>query len=726
MKKSLLSFITLLFVVYSSAQQTSGKPRPVPDCGAEIPAIIFQNPVSQTVCPNNNATFTSSAYSSGRHWEMSIDNGVSWGSVPVDSYLSPFNFSIYQPDTLIVFSVGSGMNGYLFRCSYDGFCRGGRSTASVALIIAAINPQISSQPENTSVCKSFTADFTVSATGSSPNYQWQQSINAGNTFTDIPGKTNSKLTLDSVTLAMNNYQYRCVVSSPCASSVISSPAVLTVRNEATSIVTQPVSQNLCSSDTATLTVVAQGNNLTYQWQDYYNADIAGATNAMVKIPYVGGYSSYRCKISSTCATIYSNTATLNYTIVPALLPAEVRYVCIGQQMYISAINNYYESLPTLQWQVSTDSGITYTNIPNENSNFLAITGSASVNGNRYRCIINHSCFNGYSNIFTVYKTYIPAAVTLQPLNKTVCAGADVMFSTDATGEISFSGYQWQVSTNNGLNFSDINNAIGYDLALPSVTVSMDNYQYRCKISGCSDTTYSNSAMLKVFPSPSLGSDTTVTVNCDTCTTDIESLYNTSGFANTYWNTTHPLSVRTGKYYVKVSNTAGCTDSSFVDVNVAEADTIRTCKTATINIPSTIAGATYQWEWDSYGYFSEIPELISPLYNQAITGTHSPLLTLRNMDIAGRVIRCRVDGNLFTHNVYIKKTAYWNGSVDSTWSNPLNWSCGQVPDSQTEVIIPENITRRPFVNVNAACKKLFIRKNTQLIIVPGSNFNIGSN
>jgi hypothetical protein len=729
MKSIALTAIIILFTLPAVAQNaTQSKPgnTPVPDCGAPMPPVIFQSPASQTVCPSSNAVFIASAHSRGPHWEMSTDNGITWTFVPANSYLSPFNDFIYQPDTLIVFSVGTNMNGYLFRCDYEGFCHADAYTNAATLTVAAINPQISSQPQDISVCKSFAADFTVAATGSSPDYQWQQSIDGGSVFSNLPGKTNSTLTVDSVTVSMNSYQYRCILGSPCASSVTSSPAVLTVRNESTTILTQPASQSLCSSDTAILSVLAQGNNLSYQWQDYYTADISGATDPTLRLQYMEGHHSYRCKITSTCKTIYSNTATLDYTITPNLLPAEVLTVCNGKQVYVTAITNFYESNPAMQWQVSTDSSITFNNIPNENLQYLAVTGSAAVHGNRYRCYISNSCFTGYSNVHKVYNNHIAAVVTLQPQNKDICAGSTVMFSTNSTDDISVSDYQWQVSTNNGVSFTDLNNAVGKDLTLSAVTGSMNNFQYRCKILGCGDTAYSNAAVLIVKPRPSLGNDTTVNVTCDTCTADIASMYNTNVFANTYWSTTQPAYAKPGKHSLKVFNTDGCRDSTFIYVNVTIADTIRACDGAALKIVCNITGTVYQWEWDNYGplSFSNISDYYWPYSSEFISGTNSPVLYLRGVFIWGRIIRCRVDGNLYTNNIYVIPTTYWNGSIDSNWNNPSNWSCGKVPGSNMEVIIPESARFVPLINIDASCKKLFIRKNTQVIIAPGTNLRIG--
>jgi|GEM_PF-3332214 len=719
MKKGLLSFITFLLFINSIAQQRPG-PAPVPDCGAPMPALILLDPVNQQVCPGSNATFVASAGSAGGlWWRMSRDNGLTWENTIPNSIATPFRWNA-GPDSLTLFNVTPDMNGFLFRCEYASPCGPTTNTNPVTLSVGPFNMSIVVQPANTSACKYSAADFFVTATGSSPTYQWQQSSDGGSTFVHLPGKTNSALTLDSVTLNMNTYQYRCIVTSSCTSSDTSSPAVLTVRNESTAILTQPVSQNLCSSDTAVLSVVATGNNLSYQWQDYYTVNIGGATDATLTMPYQDGRHSYRCKITSTCKTIYSNTATLTYTITPSLLPAEVRTVCNGQQAFISALSNYQQANAGLQWQVSTDSGVIFNNIPGENLNSLAVTSSASINGNRYRCLITQSCFTGYSNVHEVYNTYTAAQITLQPEDKTVCAGTNVIFRINSTDDVSVSDYQWQVSTDNGVSFINQNMtyAVGKVLTLPAVTTSMHNYQYRCMVYGCGDTAYSDPAVLSVSASPSLGYDTTVNVVCDTCTADIASMYDTTGFTTTFWSTANPSTAQPGKHSIKVFNAQGCSDSAFIYVNVIDGDTIRACDGAALRIVCSIPGTSYQWEWDHWGpgYFSSMSEQLS--------GTNGPVLFLSGILLSGRLIRCRVDGTLFSNIIYVKPTAYWNGAFDSNWSNPLNWSCGKVPGPGVEVIIPEGIQRLPRVNVDASCKKLFARKNTEVIIQPGVHIKIG--
>ncbi|SKB44772.1 hypothetical protein SAMN05660866_01529 [Maribacter arcticus] len=98
-------------------------------------------------------------------------------------------------------------------------------------------PSINSQPTNVTVFDGSGTNFTVSANDTN-TYQWQLSIDEGATFTDLTdgatylGTNTSTLTLSSVALTMNKYQYRVITSNSayyCALPLTSDAATLFVR-----------------------------------------------------------------------------------------------------------------------------------------------------------------------------------------------------------------------------------------------------------------------------------------------------------------------------------------------------------------------------------------------------------------------------------------------------------------------------------------------------------------
>ena len=90
-------------------------------------------------------------------------------------------------------------------------------------------PAITNHPKNVEVKEDETATFTVEATGTEPlSYQWQQSTDNGNSWTDIAGETNATYTTGETTMDMSGTQYRCVVTG-YGTAAESNAATLTVQ-----------------------------------------------------------------------------------------------------------------------------------------------------------------------------------------------------------------------------------------------------------------------------------------------------------------------------------------------------------------------------------------------------------------------------------------------------------------------------------------------------------------
>ncbi|WP_276868987.1 hypothetical protein [Enorma massiliensis] len=102
----------------------------------------------------------------------------------------------------------------------------GTTTGNGTLKIA---PTITTQPQDVEVKENETATFTVVTSGTEPlSYQWQQSTDNGNSWTNIDSATSDTYTTGKTTMDMSGTQYRCVVSNS-AGSVTSNVATLTVN-----------------------------------------------------------------------------------------------------------------------------------------------------------------------------------------------------------------------------------------------------------------------------------------------------------------------------------------------------------------------------------------------------------------------------------------------------------------------------------------------------------------
>jgi hypothetical protein len=99
-------------------------------------------------------------------------------------------------------------------------------------------------------------------------------------------------------------------------------------------------------------------------------------------------------------------------------------------------------------------------------------------------------------------------ITTHPLQKKICAGENTSYSVSATG--TGLNYSWQVSPEGSSTWFDLENNSIYsnvttaNLEITNAGAEMDQYQYRCKVTGtCSPDAYSNTVSLTVNTPPEI-------------------------------------------------------------------------------------------------------------------------------------------------------------------------------------------------------------------------------
>jgi hypothetical protein len=452
------------------------------------PASITSQPVSTSACVTTNASFSVTAGGSGLsyNWQVSTDGGATWGS------LAP----AVTTATLTLSSITSGMNNNQYRCVVSIVCNPVGVNSTPAILTVNNAPSIASQPTNSVVCEGSAASFCVTAAGLNPTYQWQVS-NTGCTglWNNISGATSSCLALTGVTSAMSNNNYRCLVSGSCTPAVTSNCGTLTV-NTAANITAQPANTTSCSGSSATFTVAAGGTGLTYAWQVSTNAGvswttIAGATSSTLTLPAVSAAMNsyqYRSVVFGTCspAGVNSSAATLAINSVVSITsqPSSIG-LCAGANATFSVTAS--GTGLTLQWQVSTDGGVTWTNIAGATASSLTLTAvTTSMNNYKYRVVHNGTCTTNLNSSDATLTVNTSANILTQPTNVAVCRGSNTSINVTATG--STITYQWQVSINGGA-FANLANVAPYNgvttssLAITNASMVMNGYSFRVIVSG---------------------------------------------------------------------------------------------------------------------------------------------------------------------------------------------------------------------------------------------------
>jgi len=101
------------------------------------------------------------------------------------------------------------------------------SKATLKVIIPAF---VSVQPSNASVAAGKSAKFAVTATGTAKiTYQWQVSTDVGHSFTNIAKATANTYSIAKTTIAMNGWQFHCLVNNAADLPDTSHAATLTVN-----------------------------------------------------------------------------------------------------------------------------------------------------------------------------------------------------------------------------------------------------------------------------------------------------------------------------------------------------------------------------------------------------------------------------------------------------------------------------------------------------------------
>lgn len=355
----------------------------------------------------------------------------------------------------------------------------------------------------------FTNPITLSATAGVPA---GTSVSFG-TNPVTPGNS-SVVTLNNTnTLAAGTYT---VTITGTASGAPNQTADLTFTINAGSgpaITTQPANQIVCEGDNASFSVVSTG---TYQWQLSTDGgsnwgNVSGATSSTLNLTAVttasNGYQ-YRCIVTGQCGSTTSDAATLTVNVPPAITadPAGLS-LCAGSGAMFSV--SATGSGLMYQWQVSTDGGSNYSDIPGETASTYSIAATTTgENGNLYRCVVTGSCPPAATSAAALLSVSSDITITGNPTDKTVCEGTNTSFVAAASG--TGLSYQWQVSTNGGGSWADVSNGGVYSgattntLSLTGVMPSMNTYQYRCVVSNppCNPGT-TTAAMLTVNTFPQI-------------------------------------------------------------------------------------------------------------------------------------------------------------------------------------------------------------------------------
>jgi hypothetical protein len=421
-----------------------------PACTA---AGIVTPPASTAVSTNQTATFTVVASGSSPTYQWQTNNGGGWFNITGAtgaSYTTP-------PEPLI-------NNGLQFRCVVSVSCNSSstNSAAATLTVVTCLTAGVTGPtPSSQTVNVGDKATFSVVGTGTAPTYQWQSSPdNSG--WSPIANATNSSYTTPVQGSVGTNF-FRCTVSNACDTSLVTSAsATLGVVCIAAGISapTQSPPNSVTGGLPVTFTVVGSGSHPTFQWSTN-SVNIPGATNAsyttapITEVPYDG--LTFQCTVSVACnGSSASSSATISencFTVGDAGDPVSKT---VGAGNTATFTTSASGSLPTYQWQKSTDNGASWNPINGAtNASYTTPVLTTSDSGTQFRTVLSVFC-DGSS------VTNVPAALTVNSGN--------AAFRTAQSGNIDDPN-TWQVSYDGGGSW---NAALYPPVAVNSTNILVQN------------------------------------------------------------------------------------------------------------------------------------------------------------------------------------------------------------------------------------------------------------
>jgi hypothetical protein len=302
--------------------------------------------------------------------------------------------------------------------------------------------------------------------------------------------------------ATTGYDQATGLGTPKAQIVIANIVAYGLPAQPT-ITTQPTNQSVTVGQTASFTAGASGNPTpTVQWQVSTNggstwSNISGATSTTYSFTTAlsdNGHL-FHAVFTNSNGNATTNSASLTTTTAAPTITTQPtpQSVTVGQNASFTAAASGAPT-PTVQWQISTNSGGTWSNISGATSTTYSFTPAMSDSGELFRAVFTNSAGTANTNSASLTVAGIAPTMSTQPAPRVVTLGQTASFTATANGNPNPT-VQWQVKPSGG-TFNDIPGATSTTYTFtPSLSDSGD--LLRAVFTNSAGSVTSTSAFLNV-------------------------------------------------------------------------------------------------------------------------------------------------------------------------------------------------------------------------------------
>lgn len=233
--------------------------------------VILTPPTATTVAQGNGATFT-----------------VTAAGVPTPTYQWLKNGNPVSGATSATLTLATVQPADAGNYSVQVTNRLGSTTSTEAALTVNYAPSITTQPASAATTVGNNTSFSVVAAAvPAPTYQWQLSVDGGNTWSSVAevspysGSTTTTLRITSATTTLAGFRYRTLVRNSLGTAT-SNPAILTVTKPGATVTLSGLNATYDGTPKAvTATTLPEGLNLTITYNGSTTAPTAAGSYTVV-------------------------------------------------------------------------------------------------------------------------------------------------------------------------------------------------------------------------------------------------------------------------------------------------------------------------------------------------------------------------------------------------------------------------------------------------------------
>ena len=325
--------------------------------------------------------------------------------------------------------------------------------------------KITKQPVDVSAANGENIKISIAAEGDGLTYQW---------YIKNPGKTTfSKSSITSATYSckmsdsINGRQVYCEITDQYGNTVKTNTVTLTLKAPALQITQQPVNVTVAEGEDAVVTVVAEGDGLTYKW--YYKN--ATGKNFTVTDAFTGDTYSVKMSASRDGRQIYcvitdqygysvtSDTVTLSMKKqTPVAITKQPVDVVVAQGEQVVIIVEAEGDGLTYEWYYKNATGKKFTKTDAFQGNAYEVEMSASRSGRQVYCVITDQYGNCVTSDTVTMTMGNTVKIVKQPESVTAASGKEVSVVVEATGD--GLTYAWYYKNASASKFSKTDTVTG--------------------------------------------------------------------------------------------------------------------------------------------------------------------------------------------------------------------------------------------------------------------------